>query len=582
MSKGNPNSPKTASAPSQYLPLLLLLFVGSGCAALIYEVVWFEMLELIIGSSAISIGVLLATFMGGMCIGSLGLPRVVPPREHPLRVYAFLEAGIGVLGFLILFGLPHLGGLYTAVGGTGLRGLLFRGMLSALCLLPPTLLMGATLPAIARWVEATPAGISWLGFFYGGNTAGAVIGSLLAGFYLLRVYDVAAATLVAVTMNILVAIAALGVWALTRGQGPALDPKMVNSKAPRGSWMIYLTIALSGLTALAAEVVWTRLLSLMMGATVYTFSLILAGFLLGLGIGSGIGSLLARSVANARVALGWCQLLLIGGIAWAAYSMIHILPSWQYNAGLDSGAAAKFLVDLLRCLASILPAACLWGASFPLALAGVASRGRDPGRLVGAVYAANTVGAIVGALASSLLLIAWLGTHGAQRLMIALAATGAALMLAPALSVATGRFKIGLRGAVWGVATAALAGLLMRTVSPVPGLLVGYGRNAAKFADQAGDFIYVGEGMNSSMAVSRLSNGVLNYHNAGKIQASSEPRDMRLHNARARASSFGAGHRMRGRGDRRRSQHRSRGRARHHRRDRAARAASRLRIFRVA
>jgi spermidine synthase len=523
-----PERRAVASPPSSYLPLLLLLFLGSGCAALIYEVVWFEMLELIIGSSAISIGVLLATFMGGMCTGSLGLPRIVSPREHPLRVYAVLEAGIGVLGFLILFALPHLGGLYMAVGGKGLTGLLLRGMLSAICLLPPTLLMGATLPAIARWVEATPTGISWLGFFYGGNTAGAVIGSLLAGFYLLRVYDVASATFVAVTINVLVALAAFGVWALTRDQMPAQEPNKGSREVPAGSWAVYLAIALSGLTALAAEVVWTRLLSLMMGATVYTFSLILAGFLLGLGIGSGIGSLLARSVANPRAALGWCQLLLLGCIAWAGYSMIHILPAWQYSPAPNSAVAAKFVVDLLRCLSSILPAACLWGASFPLALAGVAMPGRDPGRLVGAVYAANTVGAIIGALGTSLLIIGWVGTQGAQRIMIILAAAGAALMLATAVSDSPGRLDIRLRGAAWAIVTVVLAGLLLRIIPPVPGLLVGYGRNAAKFADQSGEFIYVGEGMNSSMAVSRLSNGVLNYHNAGKIQASSEPRDMRL------------------------------------------------------
>jgi spermidine synthase len=198
-----------AEPPRQHLPALLLLFVGSGCAALIYEIVWFQLLSLIVGSSAISMGVLLATFMGGMCIGSLALPRIVPSREHPLRVYALLELGIGLLGLIVLFVLPYIGGLYTAIGGSGIGGLLFRGLLCAICLLPPTILMGATLPAIARWVEATPRGVSWLGFFYGGNTAGAVLGCLLAGFYLLRVLDMTIATFVAVAINLGVAGIAL-------------------------------------------------------------------------------------------------------------------------------------------------------------------------------------------------------------------------------------------------------------------------------------------------------------------------------------------------------------------------------------
>src|SRR6059036_895486 len=95
-------SAKTGVA-SRFLPVLLLLFFGSGCAALIYEVVWFQLLELVIGSSAISMGVLLGTFMGGMCLGSLLLPRLISPREHPLRVYAFLELGIGLIGLLVLY-----------------------------------------------------------------------------------------------------------------------------------------------------------------------------------------------------------------------------------------------------------------------------------------------------------------------------------------------------------------------------------------------------------------------------------------------------------------------------------------------
>ena len=182
----------------RYLPALLVLFIGSGCAALIYEIVWFQLLELVIGSSAVSLGVLLGTFMGGMCLGSLVLPRVISPRHHPLQVYGLLELGIGAIGLLVLFGMPLVSGVYTAWAGSGVTGLLFRGVIAGICLLPPTVLMGATLPAIARWLETTPQGVSWLGFFYGGNIAGAVLGSVLAGFYLLRVHDSAIATFVAV------------------------------------------------------------------------------------------------------------------------------------------------------------------------------------------------------------------------------------------------------------------------------------------------------------------------------------------------------------------------------------------------
>ena len=201
MTTSSLQSSSSPLASRRFLPWLLLLFVGSGCAALIYEIVWLQLLQLVIGSSGISLGVLLGTFMGGMCLGSILLPRLISDKIHPLRVYAFLELGIGIIGVLVLFGMPLIADLYTSYLG---HGVVMRGLVAAVCLLPPTLLMGATLPAIARWVETTPEGVSWMGFFYGGNIAGAVFGCLLAGFFLLRVYDMPTATFAAVAINIAV------------------------------------------------------------------------------------------------------------------------------------------------------------------------------------------------------------------------------------------------------------------------------------------------------------------------------------------------------------------------------------------
>ena len=108
----------------------------------------------------------------------------------------------------MLVAMPLVQGIYTGVVGHGVPGLLLRGLFAAICLLPPTIMMGATLPAVARWVETTPRGVSWLGFFYGGNTIGAVFGCLLAGFYLLRVHDMPIATFAAVALGVTVAAAA--------------------------------------------------------------------------------------------------------------------------------------------------------------------------------------------------------------------------------------------------------------------------------------------------------------------------------------------------------------------------------------
>src|SRR5688572_30181036 len=131
----------------RHFALLLMLFLGSGCAALIYEIVWFQLLQRVIGSSAVSLAVLLGTFMGGMCLGSLLLPRFVGRARHALRVYGWIEIGIGVCGLLVLLVVPLADRIYVAFVGYGLPSVLLRALVCVGCLLPPTMLMGATLPA---------------------------------------------------------------------------------------------------------------------------------------------------------------------------------------------------------------------------------------------------------------------------------------------------------------------------------------------------------------------------------------------------------------------------------------------------
>jgi spermidine synthase len=534
------------------LPYLLLLFVGSGCAALIYEVVWFQLLELVIGSAAVSLGVLLGTFMGGMCIGSLALSRIISPRRHPLRVYAFIELGIGVCGIAILLALPYLDRFYVTFVGHGWSAILWRGVVCAICLLPPTVLMGATLPAISRWVETTPRGVSWLGFFYGGNTAGAVLGCLLAGFYLLRVHDMTVATYVAAAINGSVAAIGLLLAASTK-RYPIADCGLriadSGSRANPKSIAVYLTIALSGMSALGAEVVWTRLLSLLLGATVYTFSIILAVFLIGLGIGSSIGAIVSRGVRS-QAALGVCQAILAGAIAWAAYCITQSLPHWPIDPSLLFNPWMGFQLDLVRCAWAVLPASLMWGASFPLALAAAVVPGRDPGRAVGRVYAANTVGAIVGAVLLSIVVIPQFGTQQAQRLLIGLAILATVIALVPllwskncGLMIADCGFesagsnpKSAIRNPkstarlAWAfvlVLIVAAAVPLGWSVSKVSWEMVAYGRNTAT-SNQTTTKLYMGEGMNSSVAVTELNTGVRNFHVSGKIEASTEPQDMRL------------------------------------------------------
>jgi len=561
--------PSTPAA--RILPLMLLLFVGSGCAALIYEIVWFQVLQLVIGSSAISLAVLLGTFMGGMCIGSLMLARYITRAEHPLVVYAKLEVFIGVIGALLIVLMPLVGRLYTAVDGGGQMSVALRALVSILLLLPPTILMGATLPAISRYVESTPAGTAWLGVFYGGNIVGAVVGCLAAGFYLLRKFDLTTASLVAVALNALVAGAALLLSRRAPYDGTAHASADAADRAAKASapetaeavtsvpggiatWQprgVYIAIALSGLTALGAEVVWTRLLSLMFGATTYAFSVILAVFLIGLGIGSVSGSAIAKNSAHPRAALGWVQFLLAFTTAWGAWLLSHGLPHWPINESLAPSPWFNFQLDMARALFTILPGAVLWGASFPLALAAATQPRSDPGRTVGRVYAANTLGAIVGSVVTGTLLVPSIGTKGAQQTLIVLSVISGMAALLPLFGRRSGAdvahsggeggeggegaattALLGTAGPLGPASTFAIGVLSIAAlyfaahVAPVPAGLIAWGRSLPWQGEP--NALYVGEGINSSIAVTEEANGYRNFHVSGKVEASTEPQDMRL------------------------------------------------------
>ena len=346
----------------------------------------------------------------------------------------------------------------------------------------------------------------------------------------------AIATYVAVAINVGVAALALVIAPIAlpskvddihvEHEPSAEDGAAALRPAATGASVVYVAIALSGLCALAAEVIWTRTLGLLFGASVYTFSIILAVFLVGLGIGSSVGSLLARTSQNPRLLFGWCQMFAALAVAWGAYVLAVSLPYWPINPSISSNIWYNFQLDLVRAFWTLLPAALFWGASFPLALASVVSRGQDPGRLVGGVYAANTLGAIIGSLGASLLLVAWLGSQRAQQLLVALSAISGLLLLTQAVDRSPVA-RLRSLGFVGLLLVAGIAGLAIRFVPPMSELLVAYGRYSATWVNQS-EIIYMGEGVNSSVAVSRVRSGVLNYHNAGKIQASSEPQDMRL------------------------------------------------------
>lgn len=518
---------------------VICLSAGSGCAALIYEIVWFQMLELVLGSSSVSLGILLGTFMGGMGLGSLLLPYAVSIRWHPLRVYAAIEIAIGGLGIALMLGMSGISSIYAASAVQGFAGILQRGGYCAALLMPPTILMGAALPCLARLVRSTPAGMSWLGSLYASNIVGGILGCVLAGFYLLRIYDMPTATFFAASVNGAVALISATMAFATLYVAAGGDRTENGVRVPKTQvacpWPVYLTIALSGMTALGAEVVWARLLSLLIGPSVYTFSIILAVFLLGLGLGSAAASRRARHIKGAAAALAACQFLLVVAIAWSAFMIAAVLPFWPIDPRLAPSPWINYQIDVLRCVLAILPAAFLWGASFPFALSAASSGQADAGWIVGAVYACNTIGAIVGALAVSLVLIPWLGTQQVERVLIALSFCAGLVMFAAlhrsslqALAVgASAETKSASRRAVVAVGTLLVTTFAIYSVPVTPASLIAYGRELLKVAEFP-RVLYLGEGVTSSVAVTEDHEKVRRFHVSGKIEASTVSDDLRL------------------------------------------------------
>ncbi|HXJ39638.1 MAG TPA: fused MFS/spermidine synthase, partial [Bryobacteraceae bacterium] len=514
-----PETP-VAGRINRLFPLLLILFAASGAAGLIYEIVWLQLLQLVVGSSAVSLGVLLGTFMGGMCLGSILFSRVVSSKHSALKVYAVLEVATAGFGIAVLCGLPFLQHVYVAAVTGGMPNMLLRGLACAICLLPPTLLMGATLPAIARWVAATPNAAIWWGYFYGTNIAGGVVGCTLAGFYLLRVYDMTVATLVAAVLNIVVALGALGIekMDLEVPEAPVIhEPEAGIGTPVLSRSAVYIAIALSGMGALGAEVVWTRILALMLGPTVYTFSIILGVFLAGLGIGSASGARLAETRGNPRLWLGVSQLILCVTIAFSAYMLSQKLPYFEGNLNSTAGPWKDFLSDIWRTAIAVFLPSLLWGASFPLALAAAASKDEDPAKLVGSVYGANTIGAILGSILFSLVLLPSLGTHLSQQVLIGISILAGLIVLYGIPQISTLRLS----------AAIMLAAVLAWSVPNLPWMLIGFGRRLPTTTGRW-DLLKVAEGMNSSAAWSRWEGGTVYFHVSGKVEASTEPQDMSL------------------------------------------------------
>lgn len=448
-------------------PVLFLCFFLSGASSLVYEVVWLRWLVHLFGVTTLAVSTVLTAFMGGLAVGSWAAGRWAPRVTYPLRVYGLLELAIGAYALLLPLLLEEVVPTLRALGATEASSFatlsLARFVLASALLTVPTACMGATLPILAQFaVRRLESAGGRVGRLYAVNTAGAVVGAAAAGFVLLPTVGVGLTNGVAVALNAAVGLTAISVgWQLAAAAMTGLDPAPAGVGGPHaqpgggeveaGARPLLVaglgTAALSGALAMAYEVAWTRALSLVLGSSVYAFTVILTTFLFGLAAGS---YLLARRVdrmAEPALGIGLTQLL-IGVSAFGGLLVVQELPYLFVRLFALSGDRYALLLALEFTIASalILIPALLSGAVFPLCVRLTASPGAAVGRTVGNLYALNTLGAIVGSFAGGFVLIPAVGVRGTLMLAVLLNIAAAFLLLvmlpvrrrAIALSVAGG------------------------------------------------------------------------------------------------------------------------------------------------
>ena len=415
---------------------LAAAFVVSGTAALMLEVVWNRRLHLVFGGSAVATASVLAAYMGGLAAGSFWVAPWVRARWHPALAYGVMELAVGAYALAVaplLAGMGQVQDMLGAGGGSGVGGAALRFALCGAVLLVPTAMMGATLPCLADLVPAGGQGAGKVGLLYAANTAGAVVGTLLATFVAFPMLHVEGTNLLAAGLDAVAATVALFMWVRLGRPGPVrvsaadrtASPTL--ARTPPVLWVYGLT----GAVAMALEVCWARSLSMVLGSSIHAFSLMLAAFLAGLALGARLAVLPAVSRRPARLTLA-AVLVATAAVAFAGTWLVDALPWVMYAAArVDTLTPWMMWAGALACSCLVmLPAAVGFGAVLPLTL--VAARlGTGPlGALVGRAYAINTVGAITGSLAAGFVLVPQLGLDVTAHALCALLAGVGALMLA--------------------------------------------------------------------------------------------------------------------------------------------------------
>ncbi|HEX5041640.1 MAG TPA: fused MFS/spermidine synthase [Candidatus Polarisedimenticolaceae bacterium] len=529
--------------------LLYLLFFLSGAAALVYEVVWARSLALVFGGSHLAVATVLSVFMGGLALGGWLLGRAADRSRRPLRLYALLELGIAAAALLfegLLRAYPAIYPPLARLGETSPVWLtLLRVLFAVAAMLLPTTLMGGTLPVLSRLIARQATSVArHLSLLYGINTLGAVLGTLSAGFVLLPRLGVRGATAVAVGINVCVGLVALGVAGRFGSDAPSPaggreDEARARDLPSLPFRLVLLGIGISGFCALAYEVLWTRVLSMVFGTSVYTFTIMLVAFLAGIAVGGQGHTLLSRAggwrtpvlvFACTQVAIGLCAL----GASYALGQLPAHASGLQTRLGAGQGEfLARQASTFLLAFAYMAVPAFFMGLAFPLAGTIHARRRGHVGAAVGEVLAVNTVGAILGAASAGFLLIRVFGIERALQLLVAVNLGTGLLIAASLLPRPRVSAVLGGTAAVGALALVALLPSSMRFWDPK--FLAVYRNNQRQTFDSPEhvrdalrntDVLYWFEGINETISVIQAKGGTRAFVVNGRVEASTHLEDV--------------------------------------------------------
>ena len=420
---------------------ICILFILSGVAALVYQIAWFKHLGYFLGNSTYSQAVVLATFMGGIALGSWWWGRKADQHANPLRLFAWLEIFIGLYCF---FYQPIFEGIEKGFTSTIIAGgwasdapivLGLKLLASAAAIFLPTVLMGGTLPVLVKYlsirIEEVGKNVALLYFI---NSAGAVIGSFLAGFYLLGSFGITTTTYFGASLDLLVGliflIPAYGLKVRgNRNVAADLDSSLAEagkknitshnepilnfSLSERQYKIVLLTAIFSGFSAMLYEVVWLRLLIPILSSTTYSFTIILTAFISGITIGSIVIYWVFRKVSNPYRLLGFCQLGIVISVL-LTLQFYERLPYYIWKAigeesATDTGYQLYLGTQFLYVFLLLLPPTIFMGMSLPIASKISVRRVKETGAVIGNVFALNTLGTVVGSLLTGLVLIPFVG-----------------------------------------------------------------------------------------------------------------------------------------------------------------------------